>query len=147
PLHEMAILYRTNAQSRIFEELLIRYGVPYRLIGGTKFYERKEIKDVLAYARLLVNPADVVSFTRALGLGKRRFAEFETLQARLTPEKAQVEHPAKLLKEVLDVTKYIEKYNEKVLEDRERIENIAELINMSAQFSSLTQFLENVALI
>src|SRR4030095_16372716 len=70
-----AVLYRTNAQSRAIEDALMREGVPYRIIGGVRFYERKEIKDALAYLRLLVNPHDDVSFRRivnvpARGIGK-----------------------------------------------------------------------------
>jgi len=147
PLDEMAILYRTNAQSRLFEEALIRYGIPYRLIGGTKFYERKEIKDVLAYARLLVNPQDSVSYKRAVGLGKRRMDIFETWRAGWKAEELIQTPPAKLLRDILDTTEYLKKYNQEVPEDEERIENVAELLSMAAQFTSLTQFLENVALL
>jgi DNA helicase II / ATP-dependent DNA helicase PcrA len=63
---EAAIFYRTNAQSRVLEEVLLRVGTPYRVIGGQRFYERKEIRDLLAYARLLVNPADDVSARRVI---------------------------------------------------------------------------------
>lgn len=147
PLDQIAILYRTNAQSRLFEEALIRYGIPYRLIGGTKFYERKEIKDVLAYARLLVNPADSVSHKRAEGLGKRRMDTFETWRAKLPPQELQETPPAKLIRNILDITEYLKKYNQDVQEDAERIENVAELLSMAAQFATLTQFLENVALL
>src|SRR5262249_44181492 len=59
-LEEMAILYRTNAQSRALEEALARHGVPYIVVGGTRFYDRKEVKDVVAYLRALVNPRDEV---------------------------------------------------------------------------------------
>ncbi len=147
PLTEMAILYRTNAQSRLFEEALIRASIPYRLIGGTKFYERKEIKDVLCYARLLVNPQDSVSYKRAVSLGKRRMDAFEQFRQRLNPEKIAQTPPTELLREVLDVTDYQAKYNAKLPEDQERLENIAEVLSVAAQFTTLTQFLENVALI
>lgn len=147
PLDEIAILYRTNAQSRLFEESLIRYGIPYRLIGGTKFYERKEIKDVLAYARLLTNPQDSVSYKRATGLGKRRLDAFETWRDKLSSEELEQTPPAKLLRDILDETEYLKKYKQDVPEDEERIENVAELLGMATQFSSLTQFLENIALL
>lgn len=65
---DFAILYRTNAQSRPLEESLIQRGVPYRIVGGLRFYERREIRDILAYLRLLNNPADAVSFRRVAGL-------------------------------------------------------------------------------
>jgi len=66
-----AILYRTNAQSRPFEESLVRWGVPYTVIGGLKFYDRKEIKDVLAYLRLLTNLADTISLKRVINTPRR----------------------------------------------------------------------------
>jgi len=74
-LDEVVILYRTNAQSRVLEDVLRREGIPYQIIGGIKFYERKEIKDIIAYLRLIVNPNDGISFDRivnfpARGIGK-----------------------------------------------------------------------------
>ena len=71
PYGDMAILFRTNAQSRILEEKLMRYAIPYTMVGGTKFYDRKEIKDVLAYLRLLYNPEDSLSLTRIINVPKR----------------------------------------------------------------------------
>ena len=71
PLTEMAVLYRTNAQSRVFEESLQRERIPYRIFGGVRFYERAEVKDALAYARLVVNPRDDLSFQRVLNVPPR----------------------------------------------------------------------------
>ena len=68
---EMAVLYRTNAQSRIVEEAFMRMGVPYKVIGGTRFYDRREIKDAMAYLRAVVNPVDEVSVKRVLNVPKR----------------------------------------------------------------------------
>ena len=68
---DVAVFYRTNAQSRVVEEELVRDGVPYKVIGGTRFYDRREIKDVLAYLRLLANPADEVSARRVVNVPKR----------------------------------------------------------------------------
>ncbi|HHV63934.1 MAG TPA: DNA helicase PcrA [Peptococcaceae bacterium] len=68
---EFAILYRTNAQSRVFEEHLMKEGIPYRIYSGLKFYERMEIKDILAYLRLIHNPADRMSFARVINVPKR----------------------------------------------------------------------------
>ena len=79
-LSDFAILYRTNAQSRSLEEQFLRAGVPYRLVGGVSFYERKEIKDVLAYLRLLQNPKDSVSLKRAEKIGKGRLQKVLELQ-------------------------------------------------------------------
>ena len=70
-LGEMAVLYRTNAQSRAFEEAFRRAGMPYRLIGAISFYERREVKDLLAYLRLVGNPADDEAFLRAIGVPRR----------------------------------------------------------------------------
>jgi DNA helicase-2/ATP-dependent DNA helicase PcrA len=67
----MAVFYRTNAQSRVFEEVFVRHGMPYRVVGGVRFYERREVRDALAYLRMLVNPDDEVSLRRILNTPKR----------------------------------------------------------------------------
>jgi len=84
---EVAVFYRTNAQSRVFEEVFIRVGLPYRVVGGVRFYERKEVKDALAYLRVLINPRDAVSMRRILnepkrGIGDRAQASVERLASR-----------------------------------------------------------------
>ena len=68
---DVAVFYRTNAQSRVIEETLVRAGVPYRVVGGVKFYDRREVKDILAYLRALVNPDDEVSWRRVVNTPKR----------------------------------------------------------------------------
>ncbi|NJM76346.1 MAG: DNA helicase PcrA [Acaryochloridaceae cyanobacterium RU_4_10] len=68
---DFAILYRTNAQSRTFEDALVRWAIPYTVVGGLKFYDRREIKDVLAYLRLIVNPADTLSLQRVINTPRR----------------------------------------------------------------------------
>jgi DNA helicase-2/ATP-dependent DNA helicase PcrA len=73
--NDFAILYRTNAQSRIFEESFRRKGVPYKIVGGTRFYDRKEIKDILAYLKVLVNPQDDVSIKRIINVPKRSIGD------------------------------------------------------------------------
>jgi DNA helicase-2/ATP-dependent DNA helicase PcrA len=78
---EIAVFYRTNAQSRVLEDTLVRYGVGYQIIGGTKFYERAEVKDALAYLTLLVNPQDVVCFGRVVNSPRRGIGD--TTQARI----------------------------------------------------------------
>lgn len=80
---DYAVLYRTNAQSRVIEEVFIQYGIPYRIVGGVRFYDRKEIKDLLAYLRLLYQPDDMASFERivnvpARGLGAKSLQAFYT---------------------------------------------------------------------
>jgi DNA helicase-2/ATP-dependent DNA helicase PcrA len=78
---EIAVFYRTNAHSRVLEDILVRYELPYQVIGGTKFYERAEIKDAVAYLQLLVNPADEVSFSRVINSPRRGIGN--TSQGRL----------------------------------------------------------------
>jgi ATP-dependent DNA helicase UvrD/PcrA len=80
---DFAILYRTNAQSRAIEETFIRYGLPYRIVGGVRFYDRKEIKDIMAYLRLIYQPEDTVSFERVVnvptrGIGAKSVEKFMT---------------------------------------------------------------------
>ncbi|MFF2043255.1 DNA helicase PcrA [Kitasatospora sp. NPDC058170] len=72
---DVAIFYRTNAQSRVFEEVFIRVGLPYKVVGGVRFYERKEVRDVLAYLRVLSNPEDTVPLRRILNVPKRGIGE------------------------------------------------------------------------
>ncbi|WP_228454213.1 DNA helicase PcrA [Streptomyces alkaliphilus] len=84
---DVAVFYRTNAQSRVFEEVFIRVGLPYRVVGGVRFYERREVRDVLAYLRVLANPEDTVPLRRILnvpkrGIGDRAEAMIEALALR-----------------------------------------------------------------
>jgi DNA helicase-2/ATP-dependent DNA helicase PcrA len=83
---EFAVLYRTNAQSRAIEEVFVHYGVPYRIVGGVRFYDRKEIRDVMAYLRLIYQPEDFVSFERvvnvpARGIGAKSLQNFNAWRA------------------------------------------------------------------
>jgi len=84
---QVAVFYRTNAQSRVFEEVFIRVGLPYKVVGGVRFYERREVRDALAYLRVLANPEDTVSLRRILnvprrGIGQRAEACIEALSSR-----------------------------------------------------------------
>ena len=84
---DVAVFYRTNAQSRVLEEVLVRVGLPYKVVGGVRFYERREVRDVLAYLRVLANPEDSVSLRRILnvpkrGIGERAEAMLEALALR-----------------------------------------------------------------
>lgn len=69
---DFAVLYRTNAQSRVIEEVFLRYGIPYRIVGGIKFYERKEIKDIMSYLKVLLNPNDSISLLRVINVPSRK---------------------------------------------------------------------------
>ncbi|MFH2085289.1 MAG: UvrD-helicase domain-containing protein [bacterium] len=142
--HDIALLYRTNAQSRAIEESFIRAGIPYVLIGGTKFYERKEIKDLLAYLRILLNPKDGVSMRRTEKLGKRRLAMVLALGEKLD---VKIIPPAETLGMILEASKYLDQFEEEVEEDLARIENVKELQAVATEFSQMSEFLENVALV
>ena len=88
---DMAVLYRTNAQSRAMEESLVRWGIPYIVVGGLRFYDRREIRDILAYLKLLVNPADTVSLLRVLNVPRRGIGK--TTIERLTDAASQLGLP------------------------------------------------------
>jgi len=89
--NDVAVFYRTNAQSRVLEDTLVRYGISYQVVGGTRFYERAEIKDALAYLTLLVNPHDVVSFGRIVNSPKRGIGQ--TSQARIVSHANTIGEP------------------------------------------------------
>lgn len=148
PFHSFAILYRTNAQSRSIEEALLHAGIPYLLIGGTRFYERKEIKDVIAYLRVLANPQDSVSFKRIEKLGKQRLKKFLAfLESWQKDTKLISLSTIELLDLVLQTTDYLSLYDANIEEEAYRLENIKELRSVAAEFPDLYAFLENVALV
>ena len=91
PLDRIAVFYRTNSMSRVLEDTLVRFGTDYQVIGGTKFYDRAEIKDAVAYLQLLVNPADVVSFARVVNTPRRGIGK--TSQERLLSHANTVGEP------------------------------------------------------
>ncbi len=143
-LSDFAILYRTNAQSRALEEVFLKMGLPYRLFGGVQFYERKEIKDVLSYLKLVANPKDSVARKRIEKIGKNRAAKFnQFLQNSLEQNYSTLE----LLDKILEVTGYLEYLDDGTEQGKSRVENVKELRSVAEEFSSLTSFLENVALV
>ncbi len=144
---DFAILYRTNAQSRVLEEAFLHQGIPYVLVGGTRFYERKEVKDCLAYLRLLANEKDLVSYKRIKKIGKRRMTNFFDLMARLKKEKIDKHTTIELLDKVLKATDYLSLFDTKNEQDLARLENIKELKSVAMEFPCLTDFLENAALV
>lgn len=144
---DIAILYRTNAQSRSFEEACLKARIPYQIIGGFKFYERKEVKDVLSYVRYFANPADLVSYNRAMKLGKRRFAAFDAWRNKILADENLNQSPHEILKSIIEVSDYEKRYNAREEDDLARLENIQELLQVASQFDNLTTFLENIALI
>ncbi len=143
-LVNIAVLYRTNAQSRAIEQALISENVPYKIYGGLKFYDRKEIKDVLAGVRLAANPADSVSAERLQkSLGKRLGATvIETMRGKGTALPV-----VELITLFMSVANYSQLLEKDFNNPQERAENIAELINFASSFASLEEFLERAALL
>ncbi|MBI4225825.1 UvrD-helicase domain-containing protein [Candidatus Roizmanbacteria bacterium] len=141
-----AVLYRTNAQSRLIEEAFLHYSLPYILVGGTRFYERKEIKDVLSYLRLVANPDDEISQERIQKLGKKRWEEFRQLFKKSSGQ-LKTFSTIELMEKIFKQTRYLELYNPDLEEDYARIENIKELKSVAMNFPNLSQFLEQVALV
>lgn len=143
---QVAILYRTNAQSRAIEEAMLHYGIPYTLIGGVRFYERKEVKDILSYLRLFVNPQDEIATERIKKLGKRRwnlFAEF----FHQDPEVYLKTPTAELMEQIFATTGYLDLYDADVEEDFQRLENIRELKSVALSFPDVVEFLQQVSLV
>lgn len=141
---DITVLYRTNAQSRVIEEVFIHHGVPYVLVGGTRFYERKEVKDILAYLRTIDNEKDNVSFRRIEKLGKTRLKKFMDFVENLNRDNINT---IELLDKVLEATEYLSFYDPKDEEDLQRLENIKELRSVAIEFPSISSFLENVSLV
>ena len=138
---DFAVLYRTNAQSRVLEEAFLHAGIPYSLVGGVRFYERKEIKDILAYLRLVVNPGDEVARKRAEKSGKTRLNKFSDTNFQFLKRKT-----LDLLDEVLKVTGYLDQFEQMDEEDAARLENVKELRSVAMEFDDPAEFLEQITL-
>jgi DNA helicase-2/ATP-dependent DNA helicase PcrA len=141
---DFAVLYRTNAQSRVIEEVFLRAGIPYILVGGIRFYERREIKDCLSYLRLIINPDDKISLKRVGKLGKNRLEKFKKLRKKIKDKNFST---LEILDKILKTTGYLERFDPKDNEDSVRLENIKELRSVASVFPKLEDFLENVALL
>ena len=162
---DIAVLYRTNAQSRNIEESFIRNNIPYRIVGGLRFYSRKEIKDVIAYLRVVHNPKDSVSWERIInvpprGIGQKTAQslkaggwEISDIERKTSlPFSKWIEEKAnystlELMDTVLEASRYIYWLNDGTEENKARIENVQELRSVAQQFIDLEDFLENVSLI
>jgi DNA helicase-2/ATP-dependent DNA helicase PcrA len=153
---DIAVFYRTNAQSRVIEESFVRAGIPYRVVGGTKFYDRREIKDVMAYLRALVNPDDEVSWKRVVNTPKRGVGDTsvalreaaaagvggkalggikDLLQLMVVFEAYTLDGVAATVERILDLTGYVaELETERTIEAQGRIENLAELVGVCREF-------------
>lgn len=162
-LKDMVILYRTNTQSRAFEEEFLKNNLPYKIIGGIKFYQRKEVKDILAYVRFLMNPSDLLSLKRiintpARGIGKMAFLgylnnyrsgigtvsdnkteptqKFDQLICTLKNETKNM-RATRFLKTLLKSIRYQEYLNDSSNSTEERWENIQELVNLAQKYDDL----------
>lgn len=144
--NRFAVLYRTNAQSRAVEEAFIKNGIPYLLVGGTRFYSRKEVKDCLAFLRFLTNPKDTISYERLEKLGRRQLQRFldwkESNQAELATLTT-----TQILDRVLKATDYLDRFDPKDEQELTRLENIKELRTVAFEHPHLNEFLETVALV
>ncbi|HAJ44820.1 hypothetical protein A3K33_02085 [Candidatus Azambacteria bacterium RIFOXYC1_FULL_41_20] len=156
-LDKIVVMYRTNAQSRVLEEACLYANLPYRVIGAVKFYQRKEIKDILAYLRLIQNPNDEICLKRIIGvIGKRAFisqnglfSDWENFR-----KQAPALPPTEIIKFVVKKSGYYGYLEKKFpdfgpdgeLESESRIKNIKELIGLAGLHDNLNTFLTDVAL-
>lgn len=147
--NNIAVLYRTNAQSRVLEEALLHAGIPYMLVGGVRFYDRKEIKDIISYIRYLVNSKDSVAKRRIEKLGKRRLEKFTEFSREVGTDSSRVNSLTTLdiLDLVLEKTDYLSLFQKESEENLARLENIKELRSVATEFPNINDFLENVALV
>jgi len=141
---ETAILYRTNAQSRAIEQALLQYQIAYRIFGGVKFYERKEIKDMMAGLRLAANPQDGVSLDRIQKNFSKKKGGYLIEEL---PRLAQKLTPVELINFIINNTNYVDYLERNFRNADERWENIKELINFAASAESLDELLEQASLV
>jgi len=162
---DLAVLYRTNAQSRNMEEHLIKNNIPYKIVGGLRFYSRKEIKDIIAFLRVIHNSKDSVSWRRIInvptrGMGQKSVEKLKesNWDLHLIEERSKLPinnwiqkreefSTLELMELVIENTGYVRWLEKREEENMERIENINELKSVAKQFINLSDFLENVALI
>lgn len=141
---ETAILYRTNAQSRALEQALLRRRIPYRVYGGLKFYERREIKDIIAGVRWALNPKDELSWDR---LDKAFPQKTCRALAAAFKEAGPDSKPLALIETFLSASDYLTYIERTMTNPRERAENIEELLRFAAEFEETPKFLEEVTLL
>ena len=146
-LGEIAVLYRTNAQSRALEEVFLAKNIPYKITGGVRFYERREIKDLIAYLRLLRNPKDELCHKRIVNVPprKKKKIDFEKLMEnfRETEENAGTHELLKKIIREIEFRDYIDDGTEK---GKERWQNVEELLGLAQKIGNLDEFLEHVSL-
>ncbi len=140
---ETAILYRTNAQSRAIEQALIENEIPYQIFGGLKFYERREVKDVVSALRYISNPADEISRERLEKLLRK--AGFIRFEKELAGKSDWT--PTKIIEGFLKVANYFEYLDKNFTNPEERRENIMELLSFASAFEKTDEFLERMSLL
>ncbi len=138
----IGIVYRTNAQSRAVEQALIMHGIPYVMFGGVQFYERKEIKDIVAALRLAVNPQDTLSAERL----RKALLKAPYVAAAQALQGAGSKPPQEIIKDFLTSSHYIEQLERDFPNAPERMENINELLRFALEFTETAPFLEQVSL-
>ena len=171
PLSDFAVLYRTNAQSQAFEKAFMEYRIPYKLVGGVRFYDRKEIKDIVAYLHLIVNPQDIVALERVINVPTRgigavsmqrilageinllttktmhAYEKFNNVLEELRRKNAAGVGPADIIEELLQKINYRGFINDgDKLKAEERNENLTALIGEAGAYSTLDEFLADAAL-
>lgn len=141
---DVAVLYRMNSQSRVVEEAFLKYKIPYVLVGGLRFYDRAEVRDVLALLRFVNNRKDDLSLGRLYkSMGKRRTDSF--VGAIETIDKQH--DSADILNQAINLSGYLSKFNSDDEDDARKLDNIDELKSVASTFPKLSEFLENVALV
>ena len=147
PYSDFTILYRTNAQSRVFEEILMREGIPYKVVGGQKFYERKEIKDIIAYLRVVANTNDNISLKRIINEPKRGIGK-TTLEH---VEEVAAQNDISMFEVIRNIDKYVatranaslKEFAEFILKMQEDTSSIEKLTSKILKESGYMQMLEN----
>jgi DNA helicase-2/ATP-dependent DNA helicase PcrA len=145
PYKNIAVLYRMNAQSRVLEETFLKFSIPYVLLGGIRFYERSEVKDVLSFIRYLVNQNDKISETRTIKcLGKIKSRHLFEFIKTFNYKKLNT---TQILESLINASNYLSRFDPKDDDDQKRIENIKELKSVATSFPKINDFLENIALV
>ena len=152
-LNDFTVLYRTNAQSRAFEEGLIKHNLPYKIIGAIKFYERKEIKDILTFLKLIAYPQDSISLERILKIVPKKIAGKIVEEIQNFSKNKSLTDILKFILEKINYKKYLEKnYNknlrwERIPEYEARWQNVLELFSVIKKYDKIEKFLEAAALL
>ncbi|MGA6163743.1 DNA helicase PcrA [Amycolatopsis magusensis] len=137
---DVAVFYRTNNQSRVFEEIFIRLGLPYRVVGGVRFYERREVRDMLAYLRVLANPEDTVSLRRVLNVPKRGIGDRAEAVVAAHAERERISFAAALRESVDGKVALMNPRSQKAIAGfMELMDNLGELVEEEADVADILE--------